>query len=415
MSAGTVDAELRKAPSRDSRRSPSAVYVGTCPPRVPAANAASAASHSSASIGPSTARTCASPSGSVSTRSRSRAKRCHCSGSRSTTGTSGGKNGTYTRGARAAEAGPRPSGRVGAQVDDQRRGRRLVVAQVHAHADLLSLRRGLDERRDRMLVGGIVGTGCAPGSAAVVAQRRDDVGDRAVGRIERTARDARAGRGERWSAIHVGVSGARRRSKSSPAATSADARVQSVVSETRFEIDVPSSHGPRRPGAAARLDDPASVRVDDEERREVRLVDAGSPLPPWPCASSAAVIARTRSSAVPSSFEAEPTRSMPRRPARCARGSSTVQIFSLPIATPCSLHPCSAPQSHVGCEPTNADAPRSSMRRYCVASVPPATRARCGSSTCASPGGRSEFFANTMPARVRRHRVSHMPVSAAAT
>src|SRR4029078_9285905 len=53
------------------------------------------------------------------------------------------------------------------------------------------------------------------------------------------------------------------------------------------------------------------------------------------------------------------------------------------------------------------------MWRYCVASVPPAARARCGSSTCASPGGRSEFFANTMPARVRRHRVSHTALPAA--
>src|SRR5262249_14701909 len=47
------------------------------------------------------------------------------------------------------------------------------------------------------------------------------------------------------------------------------------------------------------------------------------------------------------------------------------------------------------------------MPRYCVSSAPPAARGPWGSSTCTSPGGRSEFFANTMPPRVRRHRVSH--------
>ena len=46
-------------------------------------------------------------------------------------------------------------------------------------------------------------------------------------------------------------------------------------------------------------------------------------------------------------------------------------------------------------------------RRYCVSSAPPASRAACASTTCASSGGRSEFFANTMPAPVRTHSVSH--------
>ena len=67
---------------------------------------------------------------------------------------------------------------------------------------------------------------------------------------------------------------------------------------------------------------------------------------------------------------------MPSSAGGWARGSSIVQIFSLPIATPCSFTPCSAPHSHVGCEPTNADAPASGIRRYCVSSAPPARRGR---------------------------------------
>src|SRR6476661_4329543 len=67
------------------------------------------------------------------------------------------------------------------------------------------------------------------------------------------------------------------------------------------------------------------------------------------------------------------------------------------MATPCSLTPCSTPHSHVGREPTNAEAPGSGSSRYCVRTVPPAGRAGNHSTTCGSSGGRSEFLPNSAP------------------
>ena len=56
-----------------------------------------------------------------------------------------------------------------------------------------------------------------------------------------------------------------------------------------------------------------------------------------------------------------------------------------------------------------ACAPASPMVRYCVRKVHPAEARRPnGQATCASPGGRSEFLANTMPAGPGAHSVSHM-------
>ena len=105
------------------------------------------------------------------------------------------------------------------------------------------------------------------------------------------------------------------------------------------------------------------------------------------------------------------TRSMPSSAGGAARGSSTVQTFSLPIATPCSLTPCSAPHSHVGRDTTAAAAPGSGSARYCVCSVgvaPAGARPACDSTTCASSGGRSEFFANSVPVGPTTQSVSHM-------
>ena len=115
--------------------------------------------------------------------------------------------------------------------------------------------------------------GCAPGTAAVIPQGGDDVGDGRPARRERSPRHARAGRREPV----VGDPGRHRRARGGGrsrcrGATSADARVQSVDSEIAVRDRGPVADRARRPRALARLDDPAAARVDDEERREVRLV-----------------------------------------------------------------------------------------------------------------------------------------------
>jgi hypothetical protein len=101
------------------------------------------------------------------------------------------------------------------------------------------------------------------------------------------------------------------------------------------------------------------------------------------------------------------TRSMPSRAGGAARASSTVHTFSLPIATPCSFTPCSSPQSHAGREASSAWAPGSASSRYCVRTVPPAGRRSTRSTTCASFGGRSEFFPKRVAFGPTMQRVSH--------
>ncbi len=56
-----------------------------------------------------------------------------------------------------------------------------------------------------------------------------------------------------------------------------------------------------------------------------------------------------------------------------------------------------------------ACAPVSPMVRYCVRNVQPAEERRPnGHAIWTSPGGRSEFFANTIPRGPGAHSVSHM-------
>ena len=100
---------------------------------------------------------------------------------------------------------------------------------------------------------------------------------------------------------------------------------------------------------------------------------------------------------------------MPIRAGVAAAASWVVPTRSLPMATPCSLTPCSAPHSQVGQERKVAWAPVSPMVRYCVRNVQPAEARRPnGHATWTSPGGRSEFLANTIPCGPGAHRVSHM-------
>ncbi len=92
-----------------------------------------------------------------------------------------------------------------------------------------------------------------------------------------------------------------------------------------------------------------------------------------------------------------------------AAASWVVLTRSFPMATPCSLTPCSAPQSQVGQESKAACAPVSPMERYCVRSVQPAEARRPkGQAIWTSPGGRSEFLANTMPRGPGAQSVSHI-------
>ena len=89
--------------------------------------------------------------------------------------------------------------------------------------------------------------------------------------------------------------------------------------------------------------------------------------------------------------------------------SCVVATRSFPMATPCSLTPCSAPHSQVGQERKAACAPVSPIERYCVRRVHPAEARRPkGQAIWTSPGGRSEFLANTMPRGPGAHSVSHM-------
>ncbi len=120
-------------------------------------------------------------------------------------------------------------------------------------------------------------------------------------------------------------------------------------------------------------------------------------------------MASTASAAVRARSSPSRTRSMPISAGAEAIESWVVATRSLPMATPCSFTPCSAPHNHVGHERSAAWAPVSPMVRYCVRREQPAEERRPnGQATCGSPGGRSEFLANTMPAALGAHRVSHM-------
>ena len=103
------------------------------------------------------------------------------------------------------------------------------------------------------------------------------------------------------------------------------------------------------------------------------------------------------------------TMSMPISRGRACAESCTVATRSLPMATPNSLTPCSAPHSHVGQDSRAAWAPVSPMERYCVRRMHPAVGRRPnGTASWTSPTGRSEFLAKTMPPTPGPHSVSHM-------
>src|SRR5579875_663180 len=88
-----------------------------------------------------------------------------------------------------------------------------------------------------------------------------------------------------------------------------------------------------------------------------------------------------------------------------------VSTRSLPMATPCSFTPCSAPHSHNGRDSSTAAVGLDSTCRYCVRSTPLPLRRAWASGSWTSDGGRSEFLANSVPCVPTTHRVSHTSAS----
>src|SRR6056297_192442 len=133
--------------------------------------------------------------------------------------------------------------------------------------------------------------------------------------------------------------------------------------------------------------------------------------PPWPWRPSSSTITPTASCAVAARSSASRNRSIP-----SSAGSPSgwfVNTASLPITTPCSLAPISAPHIHHGCETSTALVWATCGTEIHVQS----TSSTSGSwsaagyqrGICASFGSRSLFFANSTPSGVNETRVSHTP------
>ena len=172
--------------------------------------------------------------------------------------------------------------------------------------------------------------------------------------------------------------------------------------------------GPRGPGAPARLDDPAAARDRRSgTRRSTARRDPARRCRPAraPRAASVSCVERLVGGARP--LEAEPHEVHAEQRGRRDSASSMVQTFSLPIATPCSLTPCSKPQSQSGRDrATRARPCRAASGTACAACPPRGASVRSPRRSATSSGGRSEFFANSVPsASDDAQRVAHRRVS----
>ena len=113
----------------------------------------------------------------------------------------------------------------------------------------------------------------------------------------------------------------------------------------------------------------------------------------------------TASAAVRARSRPRRTRSMPISAGLAAAASCVVLTRSFPMATPCSLTPCSAPHSQVGQESNVACAPVSPMERYCVRNVHPAEERRPkGQAIWTSPGRAIGILGEHHAAPARGHR-----------
>ena len=91
---------------------------------------------------------------------------------------------------------------------------------------------------------------------------------------------------------------------------------------------------------------------------------------------------------------------------------SFVYTFSFPIATRCSLTPCSSPHIHAGREPQSRDAPASGISMCGCAACRRADARAATSISWTSEEGRSEFLAKSVPPGPMAQSVSHMAITA---
>ena len=202
-------------------------------------------------------------------------------------------------------------------------------------------------------------------------------------------------RGRRWKA----VPGSYRRGGPGPAGADGEPVRDGDRTEGRGD-------GVVGPG---RLEHEGFAGVGHQEGGVVGLPMGGVRDPPCPQDSSSPIITSMASAALRDRSKPSRTRSMPVRAGLARAASWVVPTRSLPMATPYSFTPCSAPQIQVGHESRTACAPVSPMVRYWVRSVHPFEERRPnGHVTCTSPGGRSEFLAKTVPAGLRAQSVSHI-------
>ena len=215
----------------------------------------------------------------------------------------------------------------------------------------------------------------------------------------------------RTSAYAVSSPWSRKRPKSSPGARPAEAaRPVGTEHESGWRWRRRRAERGDRVVGARRLEHEGLGRVGDRGTRSRRPPDAAaSAMPPCPHVSSSPVITSTASAALRARSRPRRTRSMPIS-AGVRRGGVVCRATrSLPMATPCSLTPCSAPHSHVGQDRNAACAPASPMVRYCVRSVQPAERPPAEGPGDLDLAGRTvRVLGEHHARRPGAHSVSHM-------
>ena len=240
--------------------------------------------------------------------------------------------------------------------------------------------------------------GAPHGAIAVITQRRDAPAiDRRRRRPMRASHAALVA-ARRRSAIRSGVA-SRQASKSGPGATSPDARVQSVESEIAVRDRRPFADRSRRPGPAAGLDDPAAAGVDEQERREVRRVRAPFAVAALAVPFEGVVIASTRfvggHGRVRVRCARDPSRGARRSSARDRRRPDLLVADGDAVLVDSVLGPPQPGRMRA----TNAYTPGSATRDTACRARRPPFAVRVPATPAPRAGGRSEFFANTIPAR----------------
>ena len=154
----------------------------------------------------------------------------------------------------------------------------------------------------------------------------------------------------RTSAYRVSSPRSRKRPKSSPGARLPEARVHSRPSVIRLEMAVPAGNGAAANSEPAVSRTKALRRIGDEERGVVGLLTGrvGDATLPAVLEQAGHDVDRLGGGAGPLEAEADEVHADQGRlaPPRVVGRADR----SLPMATPCSLTPCSAPHSQVGQE-----------------------------------------------------------------